>query len=302
MMNFSQQQIDDIKDYIAQLKSSFWGKVIYRYLPFRKEVVLSNLNQVFHHVLSQLEIEKLAHGFYTHFAKSIAENVKMRFMSAEKIESLAILKGHETLLGYANNPEAKGALILTGHFGNWEFSPIAGMLKFKEYQGRIYFIRKLQKIKFIENILFKRFFKAGLRVLPQQNALRDVFDLLEQNNAVVFILDQHAHPDGRKGLSVDFFGKKAGTHRSLAVIAAHSGAPVIPACSYRTPEGKHVLQFGEPLQWIKADDAKQEILINTRAYNQAIEEMVLQHPDQWLWLYKRWKPWKPFNLKELSHG
>jgi len=301
-MMFTTERVEYLKSYIQNLRVSFWGKLFYNYIPFRKQVVLSNLNQVFHQVLTQDEIKKLAIGFYTHFATSLHENIKLRFMSKEKIKSFAVIKGHEKLLHSANDKNAPGGLILTGHFGNWEFSPLAGMLNFEKYHGRIYFIRKALKVKFLEKLVFKQFYNAGLRILKQKHALRDVFDVLNKNNLVIFVLDQHACLDKRKGIEVDFFGKKAATHKSLAMIAGHSGAPVTPACSYRTSEGKHVLQFGEPLTWLKADDPKQEIYLNTKAYNEELEKMILDHPEQWLWIYKRWKPWKPFNIDELNHG
>jgi len=93
----------------------------------------------------------------------------------------------------------------------------------------------------------------------------------------------------KDGIPVEFFGRPAGTFKSLALIAKASGAPVIPAHGWREADGRHVLRFEEELRWVSHEDPQEEIRLNTRAYNQAIERMVLRHPEQWFWMHKRWK-------------
>jgi KDO2-lipid IV(A) lauroyltransferase len=85
----------------------------------------------------------------------------------------------------------------------------------------------------LEDIVFGRFRKAGLRIISPINALTGVFDALEKNDVVIFIMDQHAVL-GSKAIAVEFFGREAGTNRSLALVARQSGAPVIPAFVNRT--------------------------------------------------------------------
>lgn len=276
-----------IKHYLTTIKPTFAGKFLYYCLPYRKQVVLKNLHRVFSDVLSTDEIIYLAQCFYSHIATSVKENMRMRFMSQEDIRAQAEVKGHEQTLALAS--VHGGLLILTGHFGNWEFAPIAGILNFHEYQGRFHFIRKMLKIKWLEKWLFRRYYQAGLKVIPKKNSLMQVCEALDEKDAVVFVLDQHASLASKDGVVVDFFGQPAATYRSLALIARYTGAPVIPACSYRQPNGKHVLHFFEPIPWINAANQEEEISLNTLAYNRALETMILEHPEQWLWMHKRWK-------------
>ena len=138
----------------------------------------------------------------------------------------------------------------------------------------------------IIKILFKNFFNAGLQVIPKKNALEKICLALENNDAVAFVLDQHAHIKNKDGIVVDFFGKPAGTYRALAMIAQYTKAPVIPTNCYRRSDGKHVLEFLPPLPWLKGND---EIYINTLQYNQSLEKLICAHPEQWLWIHRRWK-------------
>ncbi len=276
-----------LKQYIADLKPSLWGRLVYYCAPFRKKVVLDNMHLVFKDKLTEAEIKKLAKSFYSHILKSIKENIFMRFMSKEKIKSKAMVKGVEHVEAIADNNQ--GILILTGHFGNWEFAPIAGMLNFEEFCGRFYFIRKQIRSRWIEKILFHRFYQAGLKVITKKNALTKVTEALEQNNAVVFVLDQHACVGSKDGIPVDFFGKKAGTYRSLATIARYMSLPVVPAASYREKDGRHVLEFYPPIKWQEGASNRDTLTKNTRLYNQSLESLILNHPEQWLWMHRRWK-------------
>ncbi len=278
---------DAKKSKIAALRVTLAGRFLYSCVPFRRRVVLANIQQVFGEQLSQQEKIRLAQAFYSHVACTLKELVKMRFMSEQKIRNMVEVRGHEHLLKVA--AEKKGVLVVTGHFGNWEMAPIGGILNFTEFQGHFHFIRRMLVNKFFERLFFRDYTQSGLNVIPQKNSLQRICDVLEQNHAVVFVLDQHASPVNRDGIAVEFFGKKAGTYRSLATISRYTGVPVVPAANYRLPNGKHVLEFYEPIAWQDYPKAHDALYYNTLAYNQALERIVLAHPEQWSWFHKRWK-------------
>ena len=106
-----------------------------------------------------------------------------------------------------------------------------------------------------------------------------MLDLLAQGDAIVFPFDQHAQPPD--GIDVEFFGTPAWTFKSLAIIALATGAPVVPATSWREPDGRHVLRFEAPLPAVEDASTNEAIRLTTRAYNAALERLVLRHPEQW---------------------
>ncbi len=272
---------------ISKLPVSLIGRLIYRFLPYRRSVIMSNINQVFGDRLNEAQKKHLARAFYSHLAISIKETILLRFMREETLKARVEVRGHERMLEIV--AKGRGVLVLTGHFGNWEFAPLGGVLNFKQFQGQFHFIRRTLGNKTIERILFRRYYKAGLNVIPKKNSLQQVCDALEKNHAVVFVLDQHASLKNRDGIAVEFFGKKAGTYRSLASFARHTGIPVVPAAGYRLPNGRHVLEFHEPILWQEYTNTQEAIYHNTLRYNQALERIILKHPAQWMWLHKRWK-------------
>lgn len=272
---------------IADLRVSLTGRFIYHFLPWRRNIVLNNIDRVYAEQLTLAEKKRLAKAFYSHIATSIREAFQLRFMSEEKLKSRVEVRGHEHMLNIV--AREKGVLVLTGHFGNWEFAPLGGVLNFKEFQGQFHFIRRSLGFKKLENILFRRYYKAGLNVIPKQDALHRVGEALDKNHAVIFVLDQHARITNRDGIAVEFFGQQAGTYRSLATFARHTGIPVVPAASYRLPGGKHVLEFYEPVHWEECASNQESLYTNTLKYNQVLEKIILAHPEQWIWLHKRWK-------------
>lgn len=268
-------------------KVSFAGRFLYHCIPYRRRVVMSNIDQVFADRLTKAEKIHLAKAFYSHLALSLKETIQLRFLSERALCERVEVRGHQYLLDIA--ADGCGVLVLTGHFGSWEFAPLGGMLNFKQFKGHFHFIRRTLGNKTIEKILFKRYFQAGLHVISKQDALYRVKDALDNNHAVVFVLDQHASLNNRDGVAVEFFGKKAGTYRSLASISRHTNVPVVPAAGYRLPNGCHVLEFFPPIPWQEHETTQASIYHNTLAYNQALEKIILTHPEQWMWLHKRWK-------------
>ena len=270
-----------------ELSTTLVGRIIHRYFPYRLNIVKKNIDQVFGETITPLQKKQLAQSFYSHLATSIKEMIQLRFMSEQELRARVDVRGHQYLLDVAE--KKSGVLIVTGHFGSWEFAPLGGILNFKQFKGHFHFIRKTLGNKKIERILFHRYIKAGLHVIQKQDALHKVKDALDQNHAVVFVLDQHASLHNKDGIAVEFFGKKAGTYRSLASISRHTGIPVVPAAGYRLPNGRHVLEFFEPIEWQEYSTTQESLYRNTLLYNKAIEQIILAHPEQWMWLHKRWK-------------
>lgn len=274
-------------DSIDKLPVSFAGKVFYHCISYRKQVVMDNIDKVYGDSLNKEQKTHLAKAFYSHLATSIKETIALRFMSEKTLRSSVEVRGHQYLLDVAD--KKRGVLVVTGHFGSWEFAPLGGILNFKQFQGHFHFIRRTLGNKWLERILFRRYYHAGLHVIPKSDALNQVKAALDNNHAVVFVLDQHASLANKDGIAVEFFGKKAGTYRSLASISRHTGVPVVPAAGFRLSDGRHVLEFYEPIYWQEYESTQESLYYNTKAYNEALERIILKHPAQWMWLHKRWK-------------
>jgi len=269
----------------AQADAPLAGRLIYRLFPLRRRVILENLHRVFGAAVPEAEIVGLAQAHYAHLWRLAGEFVRFRWLSEEKKSALIRVDNVDPLARALER--GKGALILTGHFGNFEVATIAGLRHFPHMRGRFHFIRRAIRPRWLDALVNRRFRQGGFGVVGKRGSLDVILERLEAGDLVVFPFDQHASPPD--GIAVDFFGHPAGTFKSLAIMALATGAPVVPASSWREPDGSHVLRFEEALPLIECDKVNEEIRRNTRAYNAMLEILVLRHPEQWFWVHRRWK-------------
>ncbi len=278
------------------IKPSWGGCFIFKWLPYRRKVILENLNRVYGANVDAAHITLLAQAHYGHLLSLLKELLQFRFLSEARKKSIVRVEGVDGMIEAFE--AGKGILILTGHFGNFEVSTVAGIEHFPQVKGRIHFLRRPIKPKWLSDLLTRRFNQAGFGVVGRRGSLEEIISTIEAGDAIVFPFDQYARRP--EGIEVEFFGQAAGTYKSMAVIALATGAPVIPAASWREADGTHVLKFFPALEPVLDEDVGQEIIKNTRAYNQALERSIVMHPEQWWWVHRRWKNQKPKNKKQIT--
>jgi KDO2-lipid IV(A) lauroyltransferase len=179
--------------------------------------------------------------------------------------------------------EKRGAVYLTGHFGNWEvIGYTMATVGFPVYAVA----RPLDNPYLNEHILGVRE-RTGMTILDKRGAAEQSDDILESCGAVSFIADQDA---GRKGCFVDFFGRKASTYKSIALLAMRYEIPIIVGYGKRTEENFKfeigVQRIIDPTEWEDKDDPLKWI---TQEYTTALEEVIRTAPEQYLWVHRRWK-------------
>jgi phosphopantetheine--protein transferase-like protein len=261
------------------------GRILFHLLPFRRQVIVENLRRVFGASVPAADIDQLAQAHYAHLWRLGVEFFRFRWLSAERKRALVRVENLETFVdAFALG---KGVLVLTGHFGNWEVATVAGIQNYPEVRGRFHFVRRPIKPRWLDALVTRRFNASGFGVIGKRGSLDRIVSLLERGDVVVFPFDQYA--GGADGIDVEFFGESAGTFRSLAVIALATGAPVLPAASWREDAGTHVLKFEAPVPTVDVANVNDSIVRTTRAYNAALERLVLRHPEQWWWVHRRWK-------------
>ena len=269
----------------APIRVRLAGRVLYHLLPLRRRVILDNLRRVYGATLGEDEIVDLAQAHYGHLWRLGGEFLRFRWLSRKRQLALVRIENLDAFVDAYQ--QGKGVLLLTGHFGNWEVATVAGIGSFPHMHGRFHFVRRALKPDWFDRLVTRRFQRAGFGVLPKRGSLDAMLSRLAQGDAIVFAFDQHAQPPD--GIAVDFFGHPAWTFKSLAIIALATGAPVVPATSWREADGHHVLRFEAPVPAVEHASTNEAIRLTTRAYNAALERLVLRRPEQWYWVHRRWK-------------
>jgi KDO2-lipid IV(A) lauroyltransferase len=112
--------------------------------------------------------------------------------------------------------------------------------------------------------------------------------VLAQGGTVGILADTNTSLE--EGVFANFFGVPASTTSGLARIALRTGAAVVPGfLAWDPAQGKYRLQFSHAVELVRTGDEEADVRANTSLFTSFIEAYVRQHPDQWLWVHKRWK-------------
>ena len=179
--------------------------------------------------------------------------------------------------------EGKGVLMITGHYSNFEI--IGYMLSL--FGFNIYSIARPLDDKFINNYLYSGRKRVGQNIIDKKGAAELMTQLIASGATLCFIADQDA---GRKGIFVDFFGRKASTYKSIGLLAITNNVPIVVGYNRRVGN-RFYFDFGvnriiTPDEWADKEDPLQWI---TAEYTSAIEKFIREDPTQYWWLHRRWK-------------
>lgn len=179
--------------------------------------------------------------------------------------------------------KGQGVIAVTGHYGSFE---LMGHLLASLGFSMAAVMRPL------DNEHLNRFVKAsratrGLRLLDKRGATAEAESLLAEGVSLGFIGDQDA---GSKGLFVPFFGRPASTYKSIGLLAMATQSSIVVGYARRR-EGRARYDVGvqrviRPEEWAREADPLRWI---TQAYTSAIEAIVREEPEQYLWIHRRWK-------------
>ncbi|MCC6741613.1 MAG: lysophospholipid acyltransferase family protein [Planctomycetia bacterium] len=193
---------------------------------------------------------------------------------------------HVTVVGEENLRAAralgKGVVAVSAHLGNWEVG--AAVLGHLGYPPT-WLLRPIENPALQEAINAIRA-TAGIRVITKWGGLREAIHVLRRGEVLAMLVDQDARD---QGVFVPFFGKEASTLKSPALLSLRTGAPIVPFAALRQPDGSFVVEIAEGFVPEGSADQEADLARATAKFTRTIEEWIRKHPEQWLWVHRRWK-------------
>jgi KDO2-lipid IV(A) lauroyltransferase len=200
----------------------------------------------------------------------------------EKIERIVILDGQENF--DAAQRRGKGVLFLTGHMSAWEVAPFAHAL----YGHPLHFLVRPIANRRVDALINGYRCLSGNRPIEKNRSARAILKVLGDGGTVGILSDHNSSIE--EGVFVPFFGVLASTTSGLARIALRTDAAVLPGfLSWDDALRKYRLRFEPAVELVRSGDEEADVVENTARFTQVIEAYVRAHPDQWLWVHKRWK-------------
>jgi KDO2-lipid IV(A) lauroyltransferase len=176
-----------------------------------------------------------------------------------------------------------GVLMVTSHYGNFEIvGYLLGLFGFD-----IYSVARPLDNKYINKYLLGVREQRGQKIIDKKGAADIMGRIVSHGGTICFIADQDA---GKKGLFVDFFGRKASTYKSIGLLAIQHNLPICVGLSRRIGDRFffeiEVTRLIMPQEWADKDDPLEWV---TAEYTREIEQYIRRDPSQYWWLHRRWK-------------
>jgi len=254
--------------------------VFFYLIPIRKKVVFNNLEIAFPENDLQTN-KKLAFQIYLSFAITLVEILSLPYMKREELVVAVECSNPELII--EKFKQGKGVILLSSHFGNWEFGAISIAI-----QVTLPFsvIVKPLRNPLVYEWMNKARTKFGNEVVPLGISIRKTYQTLKEKKVVAMVADQRGP---REGVKVDFFGKKVSVYTGPASLALKTGAPLICGIAVRDKNYKYKMVLVEISQQNLPDGEEEKILEISQRYTSYLEKVIREHPEQWLWMHNRWK-------------
>lgn len=211
-----------------------------------------------------------------------AEFARFPKLTRGNIEELVAIDGFENF--DAARRTGKGVIFLTGHMSAWELAPFAQAL----YGYPLSFLARAIDNERVNALIDRYRSLSGNRPIEKNNAARAALRVLREGGTVGVLADQNTSVD--EGVFVNFFGVAAATTTGLVRMARHTGAAVVPGfLSWDAAARKYRLEFEPAVEMQHSGDEAEDARENAERCNRVIEEHIRAHPDEWVWVHKRWK-------------
>lgn len=257
------------------------GRLVARVFAGRRAIVVDNLRRAYRGELSEERLRELVRLNFEHYGQCAVEFLRIPLLSAENLHRHATFHGeHHMREAAARGP---GAIALCGHYGNWDIMAVAQAL----HGFGAHIITKEARHRGLNDFWMDIRRAKGVQFLGASNSAAALLRVLKRGGIVATILDQHR--PRASGVEANFFGRPASTMRVAAALALRTGCPVVPIESWRDERGRHHIDFQAPLPVVRGESDAESILLTTQLYNDVIEGFVRRHPEQWIWIHRRWK-------------
>lgn len=206
---------------------------------------------------------------YAHFFSPVPGHYRAYAQRNSRIEGLEVWRKAAS--------RGKGVLFVALHLGWWEMQAASGGLAGMP----LTVVTKALKPEWLHGLFTAQRLSTGVRAALHPGSVPTVLRALRKGECVAFMNDQYARPP--MGVAARFFGARADTLGAVAPLAKRTGAPVVGVTSYRDQDGVTRVRLG-PVLDLGPDPEE-----GTQVIADFIEARVREHPEQWMWMHRRFK-------------
>ena len=246
----------------------------------RREIALNNLRRAFGDEKSEKEYKQIVRKVFVNIARTLIEFTRQPVLKKDLILKMIDADGLKYLEQI--KLEGKGAMLVAGHFGNWEL--FGGWVAAMGHP--VDFLVGQQHNKKVDELMVSFRRALGVGIIPIGVASRHVIKSLRANRMVAVVNDQHS---ATGAVVVRFFGRPAASHKGPAAFAIKLDCPMLTGILRRQGYNRHHAVIFPPIYPPHSGDEEKDICIMTQKFTDYLEQSIRQYPEQWMWTHRRWK-------------
>ena len=180
--------------------------------------------------------------------------------------------------------EGSGAIVLSGHFGNWE---IGGVLMRRLTPFPLSVVARAEASPAVARLRQQcapRWRSTRSKSVTMSRPRCASASGCRRTRVVAMLIDRHL---GKDSVEVSFFGRPTKFLRTPALLAALSGAPLVPCFVYRD-EGRLAVECGPLIRVSSTGDRRRQRSRATQQVATLLEQHVRRHPQYWYQFYPFW--------------
>ncbi len=257
------------------------GKLAYSFSPKPRERTIYHLGLAYSGKKSTREILELSKQVFVMLGKNAGD-----ILRSLKVKSLADLEKFLVTEGLENYERAhakgKGVMFLTSHLGAFDLQ--VTNMALRGLSPNI--IGTALKDERLNELLFEYRNAFGAIAIERGKESVRLFKVLKSGGSIAILIDQDTKVKSR---FVDFFGMKAATPIGATVLALRTGCAVVPTYIYLGNDGKQHMHILPEIPLVITGDEETDLVVNTQNFTNVTEQIVREHPEQWVWMHERWK-------------
>jgi KDO2-lipid IV(A) lauroyltransferase len=226
--------------------------------------------------------EALLKNTANHFGLMLAEVAWLWQAQPQDLEDLCKMDGVDHF--FQALEDGRGVIFTTGHCGTWELMsarlPIGGVPLATA-------ARELDDPRLDKLVTALRSRFGTEVILRGPSAGKQMVRALAANRVAALLIDQDIR--GIPGVFVPFFGRPAWTPSGAAMLAVRKSCPVVPGFIHRRLDGTHKIEIHPPLPIPSDGTLEDRVEEVTAAATAAVERQIRAHPEQWVWMHRRWR-------------
>jgi Kdo2-lipid IVA lauroyltransferase/acyltransferase len=258
------------------------GAVVRAPLGIRRKTVLENLRLAFPDAGEEW-IDGIVEETYRHLGRESVAMIRLSSLTREQVIERTEVPGWDAFS--AGMDEGRGALLVTGHYGNWEVAAAAVAARGYPIEAVV----KRQRNLLVDARVQEARRRLGVGTIEMRDAPRRIPRALAAGHAIGIVADQDARA---AGVWVPFFGVPTSTFRGPALFALRFGVPVFAAVARRLEDGRYRVE-SERVEVNDTGDLEHDVLHLTAALASHLEAAIRREPGQYFWFHKRWKTRPP---------